>query len=203
MIAGLRYLKGRRVLQSTFTIDIVAMVFGMPRVLFPVLAVDAVPPRSGGGRLACSRAAAFGALVGALTLGLGRRGCAARASRSSSRSRCGARRSPRSGWWATNLWLALGVPRGRGRRRRRSPRCSATTIQQTDRSRRSARTARGVQHLRRRGWTAPRRLRRRRGRGRCSRPQVSVVSGGLLCLAGVGVIAAAVPRFARWRVGEP
>ena len=33
-------------------------------------------------------------------------------------------------------------------------------------------------------------------------PQVSVVSGGLLCIAGVGVIAAAVPRFARWRVGD-
>ena len=34
-------------------------------------------------------------------------------------------------------------------------------------------------------------------------PEVSVVSGGLLCLAGVVVIAAAVPRFARWRVGDP
>jgi hypothetical protein len=34
-LAGVRFLKGRRVLQSTFTIDIVAMVFGMPRVLFP------------------------------------------------------------------------------------------------------------------------------------------------------------------------
>jgi hypothetical protein len=33
-------------------------------------------------------------------------------------------------------------------------------------------------------------------------PQISVVSGGLLCIAGVGVIAAAVPRFARWRVGD-
>jgi len=34
-------------------------------------------------------------------------------------------------------------------------------------------------------------------------PDVSVVSGGLLCLVGVGVIAATVPRFARWRVGDP
>ena len=34
-------------------------------------------------------------------------------------------------------------------------------------------------------------------------PQISVVSGGLLCIAGVGVIATVVPRFARWRVGDP
>jgi hypothetical protein len=32
---------------------------------------------------------------------------------------------------------------------------------------------------------------------------VSVVSGGLLCLLGVGVIAVTVPRFARWHVGDP
>ena len=35
---GLAYLKGRRVLQSTFYVDIIAMVFGMPRALFPILA---------------------------------------------------------------------------------------------------------------------------------------------------------------------
>ncbi|MGH9189384.1 MAG: MFS transporter [Acidimicrobiales bacterium] len=34
---GLAYLKGRRLLLSTFVIDIDAMVFGMPRALFPVL----------------------------------------------------------------------------------------------------------------------------------------------------------------------
>ncbi|HTL87737.1 MAG TPA: MFS transporter, partial [Acidimicrobiia bacterium] len=34
-------------------------------------------------------------------------------------------------------------------------------------------------------------------------PQVSVVSGGLLCLVGVAAIASTVPRFARWRVGDP
>ena len=34
-------------------------------------------------------------------------------------------------------------------------------------------------------------------------PTVSVVSGGLLCLLGVVAIAAAVPRFATWRVGNP
>ena len=34
-------------------------------------------------------------------------------------------------------------------------------------------------------------------------PVASVVSGGLLCIAGVGAIAALVPRFARWQPGDP
>jgi hypothetical protein len=34
-------------------------------------------------------------------------------------------------------------------------------------------------------------------------PTVSVVSGGVLCLAGVAAIATTVPRFARRRVGDP
>ncbi|MGQ0824562.1 MAG: hypothetical protein ACT4OX_05955 [Actinomycetota bacterium] len=34
-------------------------------------------------------------------------------------------------------------------------------------------------------------------------PTFSVVSGGALCLAGVGVIAILVPQFTRWRGGDP
>jgi MFS family permease len=41
---GLRFLRGRRVLQSTFTFDLNAMIFGMPMALFP-----AVADRLGGG----------------------------------------------------------------------------------------------------------------------------------------------------------
>lgn len=37
VVEGLRYLKGRQALQGTFVIDINAMVFGMPRALFPAL----------------------------------------------------------------------------------------------------------------------------------------------------------------------
>lgn len=36
---GLRFLKGKRVLQSTYTIDLNAMFFGMPDALFPAVAV--------------------------------------------------------------------------------------------------------------------------------------------------------------------
>jgi ENTS family enterobactin (siderophore) exporter len=32
-----RFLRGRRALQGTFLIDLNAMVFGMPRALFPAL----------------------------------------------------------------------------------------------------------------------------------------------------------------------
>ncbi len=35
---GLLYLKGRRVLRASFIIDIIAMTFGLPAVLFPILA---------------------------------------------------------------------------------------------------------------------------------------------------------------------
>ncbi|HXJ62847.1 MAG TPA: MFS transporter [Actinomycetota bacterium] len=41
---GVRFLKGRKVLQSTFTFDLNAMIFGMPTALFP-----AVADRLGGG----------------------------------------------------------------------------------------------------------------------------------------------------------
>ncbi len=40
IMEGLRFLRGRKVLLMTFALDIVAMVFGMPRALFPALAVN-------------------------------------------------------------------------------------------------------------------------------------------------------------------
>ena len=92
---GLRYLRGKRILQSTFTVDIVAMVFGMPRALFPVLAASS----SVGGPEAVGwlfSAVAVGALVGALASG-GCRRIRRQGSRSCSRSRCGASASSRSG----------------------------------------------------------------------------------------------------------
>ncbi|TMK96433.1 MAG: MFS transporter, partial [Actinobacteria bacterium] len=65
---GFAYLRGKRVLISTFLIDLDAMVFGMPRALFPVLALTVfrVGPRGLGFLYA---APAAGALVGALTAG--------------------------------------------------------------------------------------------------------------------------------------
>jgi MFS family permease len=65
---GLRYLRGRQVLQGVYLIDINAMVFGMPRALFPALAASVFHggPRTLGYLYA---APAAGALIGALTTG--------------------------------------------------------------------------------------------------------------------------------------
>jgi MFS family permease len=65
---GLRYVKGRRLLVGTFVIDINAMVFGMPRALFPALGTGFF----GGGAVAVGllyAAPGAGALVGALLTG--------------------------------------------------------------------------------------------------------------------------------------
>ena len=65
---GLRYAADRRVILSTFAIDLVAMIFGMPTALFPVLALDVfrVGP-IGVGLLAA--APGVGAFFGALLSG--------------------------------------------------------------------------------------------------------------------------------------
>jgi MFS family permease len=65
---GIRYVKGRRLLVGTFLIDIDAMVFGMPRALFPALGTGFF----GGGPLTVGllyAAPAAGALIGALLTG--------------------------------------------------------------------------------------------------------------------------------------
>lgn len=68
MTEGFRYLRGRRVLQSTFYVDLVAMIFGMPRALFPVLAVTQFDGSTKIVGLLFS-AVSVGALAGALTTG--------------------------------------------------------------------------------------------------------------------------------------
>jgi predicted MFS family arabinose efflux permease len=68
IVEGLRFLKGKRVLQGGFLIDLDAMVFGLPRALFPALAIGLY----GGGAATVGllyAAPGVGALVGALTTG--------------------------------------------------------------------------------------------------------------------------------------
>lgn len=65
---GLRFALSRRVILSSFVIDLNAMIFGMPTALFPVLALDVF--RTGPEGLGLMAAApAVGALLGALLSG--------------------------------------------------------------------------------------------------------------------------------------
>ena len=68
IIEGLRFVRGRQAIQGAYLIDINAMVFGMPRALFPALAANLF----GGGAATLGflyAAPGAGALIGALTTG--------------------------------------------------------------------------------------------------------------------------------------
>jgi MFS family permease len=66
--SGLRFVRGERALVGSFAIDLLAMTFGMPRALFPVLSLSVFHAgASGTGALYASVAA--GATVAALTTG--------------------------------------------------------------------------------------------------------------------------------------
>ncbi len=65
---GLRYLRSRQALQGVYLIDVNAMVFGMPRALFPAMAGSVF----GGGTITLGflyAAPGVGALIGAVTTG--------------------------------------------------------------------------------------------------------------------------------------
>ena len=87
---GFAFLRGRQVLQSTFVIDIIAMVFGMPRALFPVLILTQFD-RSDTVVGLLFAAPAVGAFIGAATTGwVGRvrhQGLAVKIGRASCRER--------------------------------------------------------------------------------------------------------------------
>jgi hypothetical protein len=68
VLEGLRFVRGRQAIQGAYLIDINAMVFGMPRALFPALSVSVF----GGGAATLGflyAAPGAGALAGALTTG--------------------------------------------------------------------------------------------------------------------------------------
>ena len=75
MTEGLRYLKGRQALQGTFVADLDAMIFGMPRALFP--AIGLVRLHGGPATVGLLYAApGAGALIGAILTGWVRQGLA-------------------------------------------------------------------------------------------------------------------------------
>jgi MFS family permease len=64
---GLRYVGGNRALLGSFAIDLVAMTFGMPRALFAVLAVSVYHAGAGGAGLLYTSVAAGATIASALT----------------------------------------------------------------------------------------------------------------------------------------
>jgi MFS family permease len=195
---GFGYLKGRPVLQSTFVVDLVAMVFGMPRALFPVLAVTQF---HGGAQIvgALLSALGVGALIGALTAGwVGR-----------------VRRQGLAVLVAVGIWGACIVGFGLAGANLAVALVFLALAGGADVI--SAVFRGSILQL-----SVPERL-----RGRLSAihilvvtggprlgdfesgivaslftPFVSVLTGGMACVAGVAVLGLAVPQFGRYRAGE-
>lgn len=68
IVEGMRYLKGRQVLQGVYLVDLNAMIFGMPRALFPAMALSVFHGGTTGLGLLYA-APGVGALLGAGTTG--------------------------------------------------------------------------------------------------------------------------------------
>jgi len=195
---GLRFIKGSRVLQGTFVIDINAMVFGMPRALFPALGLGVFGGDASTVGLLFA-APGTGALVGALTTGwVGR-----------------VRRQGVAVYVAVAVWglamigfgltdwlplalLLLGV----GGAADVVSAVFRNTILQTTvpdqlRGRLSAVHIAVVTGGPRLGDLESGAV------AALTTPRISVVSGGLACVAGVAVLAWLIPEFRRYRMPEP
>ena len=198
LMEGVRYLKGRKVLQGTFIVDLIAMVFGMPRVLFPVLARTQF---GGGPELAgvLFASVSAGAVIAALTSGWVHRVV----------------RQGRAIVVAIVVWgLAIAAFGLVGRPDRARPAAAgggrgADVISAVFRSTILQATVPDALRGRMSGIhitvvAGGPRLGDLEGGLVASvfSPAVSVVSGGLICVVGVLVFAALVPAFARYRVGD-
>jgi MFS family permease len=196
---GFAYLKGRRVLQSTFLIDINAMVFGMPRALFPLLAVEVFHVGPIGLGFLYS-APGVGAAIGALLTGWVQH----------------VRHQGRAVLWAVAVWglaivgfglsteafaLALVFLAIAGAADVISAIFRGTILQSSVPDRLRGRIS-GIHIMV--VVSGPRLGDFEAGLvAQLVSPVFSVVSGGVACVAGVGLLALAVPRFRRYHAGEP
>jgi MFS family permease len=197
IMEGLRYARRERVVQGVFLIDINAMVFGMPRALFPQLGTELY--HGGAGTVGLLYAApAAGAFVGAVTTGwvgsIRRQGAAV--------------------LWAVAVWgvaiaafgAATWLPLGllllaiAGAADVISAVFRGTILQLHVPDRLRGR----LQALNIAVVTGGPRLGDLEAGAvaTATTAQVSVVSGGLLCLAGVAVLARALPDLSAWRASE-
>ncbi|MCA1824278.1 MAG: MFS transporter [Mycobacteriales bacterium] len=198
VVEGLRFLASRRVLLMTFVVDINAMVFGMPRALFPALALERF---HGGARTVglLYSGVAIGALLGALFGGwFGR-----------------VRRQGRAVVLAIVVWgiaiAGFGLTRTLGLAvvllavAGAGDMVSAvfrTTILQTAAPDAMLGRLNGVFIVVVAGGPRLGDLEAGAVAALVS-PQFSVVSGGLACIAGVVLLAALVPSFVRYDARDP
>jgi MFS family permease len=195
---GLRFLKGKRVLQSTFTVDLNAMIFGFPQSLFPAFVAGL---GLGPGYLGLFYAAPYaGSTI--VTLVSGR-----------------ARNVRRQGlavevavvvWGAaivgfglsTSLWAALGFLAAAGGADMWSG-IFRTGIGQTITPDHMRGRMSGIELAVVATGPALGNLEAGLVASLTNSLAFSIVSGGLACIAGVGVLAAAVPQFHRYDARNP
>jgi predicted MFS family arabinose efflux permease len=196
---GFAFLRGRRVLQSTFAIDIVAMVFGMPRALFAILALTQFHRGESAVGLLFA-APAVGALIGALTTGWVKH----------------VKHQGLAVIWAVvvwgagiaafgvvgeNLWLGLLFLAIAGAADVISAVFRTTILQLSTPDHMRGRMS-GIHILVVTG--GPRLGDLEAGLvATAFTPALSVVSGGLLCILGTAAVAWRVPEFRRYRAGDP
>jgi MFS family permease len=202
IIEGLRYVRGNRALVGSFAIDLVAMCFGMPRALFAVLSVSVYHAGAAGTGILYAAVSA-GATVAALTTAWLQH----------------VRRLGLVVIWAVtawgiaialaglagSLWLAAVMLALAGAADSVSAVCRTTINQSITPDRMRGRMS-AVYSLVVTG--GPRLGDIESGTvASAAGVRFSVVSGGLLCLLGVGVIVAAFPALARYDsaqwLGEP
>jgi MFS family permease len=195
---GFRFLRGRRVLQSTFVVDLIAMIFGMPRALFPILAATQFHAGAATVGLLFSAVSA-GGLLGALTSGWVHR----------------VRRQGLAIIVAITIWgvsiaafglsgnllvLAMACLAVAGGADVVSAVFRSTILQDTVPDDLRGRLS-GIHITVVAG--GPRIGDAEAGLvAAVFTPTVSVVSGGVLCVAGVGLLAVLVPEFARYQRGD-
>jgi MFS family permease len=194
---GLRYVRSNQALTGSFVVDLMAMTFGMPRALFPVLAVSVYGAGAEGTGLLFAAVSA-GAVVAALTTGwlaharfLGRIVLWAVAVWGLAIALAG---------FAGSLWLAALCLAVAGAADSVSAVCR-TTINQTVtpdhmRGRMSSVFMLVVASGPRLGDVEAGAVAGLAG------PRFSVASGGLACLAGVGVVALLFPALAKYDAAD-
>jgi MFS family permease len=194
---GLRFVRGNQALMGSFAIDLMAMTFGMPRALFPVLAVSVYDAGAAGTGL-LHAAVSAGATVAALTTGW----------------LSHARRLGRITIWAVlvwgvaialaglspSLWPAAVLLAVAGAADSVSAVCRSTINQTVTpdhmRGRMSSAFSLVVTSGPRLGDVEAGTVAALAG------PRFSVVSGGLACVAGVGLIVLAFPALLRYDAEE-